>query len=481
MRRLELLLLFTTVFAVLWPALFGVRPRRGIASGMVFVALIAQLQVEGFRWQLILLYMAAVGLIIGDIVFLDRTLKWSNRIARGVFGLVGLLLIASPGWLFPVPTLPTPSGPAVIGSMVLELTDPARPELYGPDPGRPRRLVVQVWYPALPDTSTPAAPIHPQWATIGPELARSVGLPGWFLDQVGYTRSHTYEDLDVSPGHYPVVVYSHGWKGYRSIALNQIETLVSNGYIVIAADHTYGSVATVLGDGDLAVYDPAALPEEDSVPPEAFDEAAVALVDTYAADLVTLLDALDRGVEGPFGSLAGSADMTRIGLYGHSAGGGAALTVCLSDERCDAVLGMDPWVEHLPDRTLAQSATKPAMFMRSAEWQQRENDAILRGIAERSESTTYWIAVDGSGHNDFVMTPLLSPLADELGLKGPIGAGRMIPIVNQYLLGFFDVFLLGTGSASIDTVTFEEVALEVIRPDSPGEEGAEGEEPAPEG
>jgi hypothetical protein len=41
----------------------------------------------------------------------------------------------------------------------------------------------------------------------------------------------------------------------------------------------------------------------------------------------------------------------------------------------------------------------------------------------------------------------------------------MIPIINQYLVGFFDVFLLDTGPASIDTVSFDEVALEVIRPD----------------
>jgi hypothetical protein len=105
------------------------------------------------------------------------------------------------------------------------------------------------------------------------------------------------------------------------------------------------------------------------------------------------------------------------------------------------------------------------MFLRSAEWDERPNDAILRGIAERSESTTYWIGIDGSGHNDFLIYPLLSPLADEMGLRGPIAGGRMIPIINQYLVGFFDVFLLDTGPASIDTVSFDEVALEVIRPD----------------
>lgn len=431
----------------------------------MFATLIAQLQIEGFRWQLIPIYAASVGLIIGDIVFLDRNLKWSSRIARGVFGLAGLLLVSSPAWLFPVPELPAPSGPETVGTMTLELSLPDSEEMYGPRPGRARELVVQVFYPALPDSETDSGMIHPDWPVIAPELARSVGLPSWFLSHLSYTQTHTYEGLSVAPGTYPVIVYSHGWQGYRSLALNQIENLVSNGYIVIAPDHTYTAVATVFEDGDLVPYWPEALPDGEDVDPDAHDEAAALLVETHANDLLGILGALEEGASGPFGEVSGSIDMTRIGMYGHGVGGGAAVSVCLTEEACDAVLGMDPWVEHLPDRTLAISATRPAMFLRSAEWDDLPNDAILRGIAERSEATTYWIGIDGSGHNDFLMFPLFSPLADEIGLRGPIGAGRMIPILNQYLIGFFDVFLLETGPASIDTVGFDEIALEILRPD----------------
>ena len=102
--------------------------------------------------------------------------------------------------------------------------------------------------------------------------------------------------------------------------------------------------------------------------------------------------------------------------------------------------------------------------MRSDEWRGNENDNLLRGIAGRSQSLTYWIGVDGAEHNDFVMTPLLSPIGAQLRLKGPIPAGRIIPIINNYLLGFFDVFLLGTGPAALDNVSFEEVSVEVITP-----------------
>jgi hypothetical protein len=102
--------------------------------------------------------------------------------------------------------------------------------------------------------------------------------------------------------------------------------------------------------------------------------------------------------------------------------------------------------------------------MRSDEWRDTENDAVLRGIAERSENITYWVGVEGANHNDFTIAPLLSPVTEQLGLTGTIPAGRVISIVDRYVLGFFDVFLLDTGSAALDTASFDEVSVEVIRP-----------------
>jgi hypothetical protein len=102
--------------------------------------------------------------------------------------------------------------------------------------------------------------------------------------------------------------------------------------------------------------------------------------------------------------------------------------------------------------------------MRSDEWRGNENDAVLRGVAERSENVTYWIDVEGANENDFTIAPLLSPFAHQLGLTGTIPAGRVIPIVDRYVLGFFDVFLLETGSAALDTASFDEVTVEVINP-----------------
>lgn len=463
MRRFELLLAFTAAFAVLWPVVFGVRPRRGVVAGALVGAIAVHLQVEGYRWQMIPLYATALGLAVGDVIFIGRKLGWTNRIARGLFGLAGLALAAALPFILPVPELAPPPGPDAIGSLTVHLVDVGREEGYGPDPGGPRRFRAHVWYPAQPSELEPERWVN-DWEVVVPALARSMGLPGWFLDHTRHTSSHSVRSAPVASGFFPVVIYSHAWTGFGSVAINQIEALVSNGYVVIAPDHTYGAVATLSQDGEVVEYDPAALPDRDGVGDQVYFEAAERLVDTFAADITTVLDALDEGVEGPFAAIAEVADVTRVGVFGHSVGGGAAVAVCLVDERCDAVLGQDAWVEPLSVRTLRIAATRPALFMRSDGWRGTANDSLLRGIAGRSEGVTYWLSVEGAGHNDFTVAPFFSPFAYQLGLKGAIPTGRLLPILDNYVVGFFDVFLLGTGTAPLDSVSFPEVSVEVISP-----------------
>lgn len=463
MRRFELFLIFGEAFAVAWPAVFGVRTRRGIVAGLLLALFILHWQVEGLRWQMVPVYGAAIGLAVGDILSVERRIDWTRRIARGIFGLAGVALGAVLPLILPVPELPVPTGPEPIGTVTVELVDREREEIYGPGPGR--RLMAQVWYPAAPGAEVEPIPWSEDWDIVAPGVSDLMGFPGWFLDHTRYSLAHAATSIPIAPGTFPVVVYSHGWTGFRTNAVHQIESLVSNGFIVIALDHTYGAVATRFPDEEVVVYEPEALPDPAEVGEEPYAEATENLVGVFSADIATVVNAVEAGANGPFGALADSMDVARLGVYGNETGGGAAVRFCLEDERCDAVLGLDPWVDPIPDRTLAISATRPALYMRSDDWRGTENDAILRGIAERSTEATYWIGVDGAAESDFLGTPLLSPIGARLGWKGPIPAGRIIPIIDRYLVGFFDVFLLDTGSAALDTASFDEVSLEVVLPD----------------
>lgn len=459
MRPFEIYLAVACIAAILWPALFGVRPRRGIMAVALPVLAIVQWQAEGYRWPLLPLYLLTLGLAVGDFITLERKLPWHRRAGRALFGTLGLALVLAPAFAFPVPRLPVPSGPMEIGTHTFELTHPELREEYGQSRGR-RRITVQLWYPANPEEGANPVPWDPNADVIAPAVARRIGVPGFLFGSARHTLSHSYPDAPVEAGGFPLIVFSHGWEGFPTISLGQIENLVSQGYVVAAIGHTHAAVVTMIG-GEPVYLDEEALGAEDADDTQRA-EAEAALIDTMAADITLVLDEIEAGDDGAFGSLTRAVDPGAIGLWGHGLGGGAAIQVCLTDERCDAVAAQDPRVETLPDPVLANTATSPMLFMRSDSNRGTTNDAVLRGIVARSEAITYWVGVFGADTNDFLAMPIVTPLASQLGLRGPIDGGRVMVINRRFLTGFFDRFLLGTGAAALDTVDFPEVDVEVV-------------------
>lgn len=68
------------------------------------------------------------------------------------------------------------------------------------------------------------------------------------------------------------------------------------------------------------------------------------------------------------------------------------------------------------------------------------------------------VYIEGTSHYDFSDLPLLSPLAPQLGLKGPINGKRVTVILEDYLLSFFDATLKGKPSGLFeDPSPYEEV------------------------
>ncbi len=456
---------------------------------LLVVSMVAQLVFEGYRWQLLPLEIATLLLAAGDALWEERRFRGLIRLRRGVLGAVGIALVAVLPLVLPVPELPQPTGAFSVGTATFVIVDGEREEIYGlpaPDPDSeqaptpegeedeqslpPRRIVVQVWYPAQSSEDAVPVPWNPDLDVVGTAMSERLGFPGFFLSHTSDVVSLSLPGAIPLDGEFPLVLSSHGWGGFRTINLNQIESLASHGFVVIAPDHTYGSIAVRFPDSGSVVYlDERALPSNDqaaaegeAADDEAYQEASELLVQTYAEDLGVIIDRMEEGSAGTFGTIADHVDLEHIGVFGHSTGGGAAARLCLEDARCDAVLGMDAWVEPIPDKIVAQEFQVPSLFIRSDEWTGTPNDRRLRGLAERSPSRSYWIGLTGAGHNDFVMTPLFSPIADRLGLKGPIDTDRVVPILDSYLVAFFDRYLLGLGGSALDAPPPPEVELELI-------------------
>lgn len=458
MRPLEIAILALNLVAIAGP-LIAFRPN---ARGWAYVPavnvglVILHLVVERYRWQMVPAY-ALTGVVF--LLTLPRLRRPAPPAAPGrvralLVGAVGVpavVVAAAAPVLFPVLRFPTPTGPYKVGTVSYDLLDPSRAETYTPAPDDKREIMVQVWYPASPAPGARTGPWLDRLDLTGPIIARYINLPSFALDHAGLVRTNSYPDAPVSEGQarYPVVVYSHGWNGFRAVNTNQMEALASHGYIAVSIDHTYGAMFTVFPDGRVALNNPDALP--DNAPPDEYQKDSETVEATYAADIRFVLDQLEQWNAGSGdGRFAGRLDMTRVGLFGHSTGGGAVVLACSLDPRCTAGLGMDAWVVPIPASVVPGPIAQSFMFMRSEVWATDKNKARLDVLYNVLTGSAYRLTIKGTGHYDFTLLPLLTPLAPYLKLKGPLEGNRAIQIVTDYMLAFFDKHLKGLAEPLLD-------------------------------
>jgi len=122
-----------------------------------------------------------------------------------------------------------------------------------------------------------------------------------------------YRDVPVSAtGHFPVVVFTHGFGGWRTLNATLLAQIASWGFVVAATDKPDQTFQAVFS-GHPADWD--------------------ANVD--AALLSATLD-LVIGEGKPGGALAGAVDATRVAVIGYSSGGADAYAVLGKDRRFDA-------------------------------------------------------------------------------------------------------------------------------------------------
>ena len=454
MRPIETALLIALFLVLLLRFVEGVRGalpagRRPIAL-LLLAFLGAHLILEGPRWQFIPAYALLVWLVLrAFFTHPEPTLRTSARLWRGLTAAGALAIVAvnaALGVALPIPTLPEPGGPYAIGTAVFTLEQPDRPDPYGKS-GETRRFPVQVWYPASDTEGAERVPWNGQGDAFVRAAARSVRIPyaRVFFSHLGYALSHSY--LDTSPttegAPFPVVVYSHGWTGWRTVAIDQIERLASRGFIVIAPDHTYGALASVFPDAEAIPSNPAAMPPKE--PRDAWQTGVELLVDTYAKDIEHILDVLPDVNTGKIPTpVAGLLDLKRIGIFGHSTGGGAVTEIATLDDRVDCCLALDPWVEPVSSDVMAKPLRVPYMSIRSAEWHDRagdDNNRKLARILGKAQGPIWDLYLEGTEHTDFTVAPLLFPYAHTLGFSASKAGRRELQVTEDYIEGFFTRYL----------------------------------------
>jgi predicted dienelactone hydrolase len=444
MRPLEIVISILLAGFLLWPHPQPLIIR--LAPAVAAIIILVHFTLEGYRWQMIPLYTLTLISIVLSIFMPNEEPLASTPSLRLAQGSVLFLVAASTALptLLPVPKIPPPSGTFEVGTTSYEFTDSSRKELYS---GRdePRRFMVQVWYPAEVTTTTKNAPWMSKSKIYTRAISKYLELPSFFLDHLSLSISPAYLDMPLAKTSkpYPLILFSHGWGGFSAQNTGQAVELASRGYVVIGMQHTYGAIVTVFPDGTVALNNPKALPR-DPDDPNNNEVVARKLVDQWSGDMAFVLDQF-QGFDKEAGSLFfQKLDMERIGVYGHSTGGGAAIQFCGVDPRCKATLGMDPFMWPVSAEVIERGFSQTSFFMFSQGWADlvdSQNNKLFDQFYSKITNNSGAIIINGTKHFDFTDVPLLSPIASQLGLKGPLNGKRVTKIVNAYLLDFFEMTL----------------------------------------
>ena len=442
------------------------------AALIALLIAVAQVLVEGARWQMIPAYaLTGIFFLIWLLPKITRVNWATNRFVIGLtvgLGVLALALAIALPIILPVFHFPQPSGPYAIGTLTYHWIDTSRHEIFSTDPHARRELMVQVWYPAQANASAPRAPYMQDARALSPALARLAHWPGFVFEYLQYVTTHAAASVPVAPDqpNYPLLIFLEGLSGFRQMNTFQVEALVSHGYIVAAIDQPYAAASVVFPDGrqisgwTKAQIDPLiqqSISPVENAPMLNGQSLTNGVIPYFAQDVSFTFDqltALDKS--DPNGILTGRLDLQRVGTFGISLGAMVAGEACRMEPRLHACLMMDA---AMPAAVVQAGLRQPSLWItRDADMMRLERAqaggwteaditqtlTTMRAVFEQSlPGKVYYVSVPGMFHVNFTDVPYFSPLAPQLGFAGPLAAQRGFDIVNAYSLAFFDQHVKG--------------------------------------
>ena len=343
--------------------------------------------------------------------------------------------------------LPLPQGEYAVGTTTLpsQRFTPARPR-----PAMVRVLQAQAWYPIAKAGARRAPYIAPP-TLIDSMIARSyLDLPRPVLDSLRTVRTVATLDAPAAKAPaagWPLLLFSPGFGIARQQYTALMQQLASEGYVVIALEHPFGGFAfdaqgRVMQPGGDSLRKRLTADHMDASLDSAFDWT----VQAWANEAVAALPALIKATKLPI-------DRTRIGYFGHSIGGAAALLACASPllracadmdgdpssateaggvQKSFLVLLSQPAPNAAPPADSAE-ATRRARFAELG----RARDLMWTGISLRSANDVHGTTrkLLGSNHLSFSDAPFVMPML-LYGTGTTLSAQAQFEAVSDLLLAF---------------------------------------------
>ena len=347
-----------------------------------------------------------------------------------------ILLFNSCALILDFQDLPKPIGNYSIGTDVFDWEDKYRDEWFTPNKIDSRKISVQIWYPAIEKSDS----LYPYLDY--PELrieaiANQINQSKNLVKPVTKVEGNSYYKAKPVNKKFPLILFSHGLGGYKTQNMIAIEALVSKGYIVISADHTYDANITVFEDGTYIDYSYNIL---DNVPKEKFWDVRLPQVNTRAADISFMIDKLQLMKKHP---VYNSIDFNKIGVFGMSAGGTTAIVSSWNDTRISACLNLDGWIVPVADEIINTGIKIPFCYIGQEYWEGNPlNYDKLEKFYKNCSSDSYLLKINKTKHFDYSDSPHFSKVSRMIA-SGKNVDSKFAERIGISVVGFFDEYLKG--------------------------------------
>ena len=347
------------------------------------------------------------------------------------------------------------TGKYSIGTKRFVLTDSTRANWFLDDYNKDRRtLMTQIWYPANSDSLVKKS----QYIDNTKALTHTIRLQGYDVpeilsNQIAYVDCNSWEDAyPVQDTKFPVIIFSHGHGGLRTQNTNQVEELVSHGYIVISVDHTFDAGFIEFPDGSVK-YSLTARPNEDRIKetPEQFYTRF-----GYRADDIDFLIEQINNFNAYDDKIFSIINQDYIGIFGHSFGGMTSFYSGFHNPQIKSCYSLDGWFEPMPDTLVAKNINKPIFQLGQnnqgeIKYWNDLNYQKLEQIANNNSNLSIIIDIPGSYHYDYTDFPYFSYLSKKLNFSGSVSTETMAKIMNTTLVDFFDYTLKNKNKIDLDS------------------------------
>ena len=274
------------------------------------------------------------------------------------------------------------------------------------------------------------------------------------------TSNSVFGLLPIQNKQFPLILFSHGDGGLLNQNTSQVEELVSNGYIVIACNHTYNASITFDKTGNSIPYQQNISWNEQAQYHKKYYTNL--LINYRYQDLAFLLETLKQNQfdDGSLNPFKNKIDFEKVGAMGHSMGGGTTYVAMLKNSEVKAGVALDGWFFGLLDEDAKTNTKKPFLHLGQEQFLDidmegdinfskdgKRNFEIYNTILETNEES-YGVYIKNSLHYSFTDMKLIynqgAPLSLPLDSLGEVDKKIIDNVLDKTILEFFDYVFKNT-------------------------------------